>query len=89
MYSGVWVCTIYVISNCNPLPRYSGYALFMDDPVNPGVKVPINHNSKLCDVIAKWETNTKPNNYQVSTDKNLYVPHFLHEIMYEICSGVT
>ena len=45
--------------------RWSGYTLFMDDPVNPGVKVPINHSSKLCDVIAKWEGNVKPNNNQV------------------------
>ena len=40
--------------------------MFMDDPVNPEVKVPVSFTAKLCDVIAKWEAAVKPvNNSQV------------------------
>ncbi|XP_063684163.1 uncharacterized protein LOC134818504 isoform X2 [Bolinopsis microptera] len=58
--------------------RWSGYTLFMDDPINPGVKVPINHSSKICDVIAKWEGNVKPNNNQIPQVIGLTYQKFLH-----------
>ncbi|KAL5268498.1 hypothetical protein ACHWQZ_G002392 [Mnemiopsis leidyi] len=58
--------------------RWSGYTLFMDDPINPGVKVPINHSAKMCDVIAKWEGNVKPNNNQIPQVIGLTYQKFLH-----------
>ena len=43
----------------------------MDDPLNRDVKVPVNHTAKLCDVIAKWESQIITNNNQVQFSESL------------------